>query len=98
MNPLYKKQILAGLIIGLLAVFLFSLFLFMLKNPDLFAKDFFNFKQHHEIDALLLSFSLLWNLALFWIFLKLDKEAISRGVLLATMLVGILIVVLKTAY
>jgi hypothetical protein len=93
MNP--KKQVLIGLSIGIVGVFAMAIGLFLLRFENAVVADFFNFKDYHKGVSLLLSLSLLLNLALFFLFIKMNKDYIARGILMATMLMGILIFVLK---
>ena len=93
MNP--KKQVLIGLGLGLLTSFLISFVVFLSSNPGFTAADYFNIYVNGKILAPVLSVALVGNLGLFFLFLRLDKDMISKGILSATMLVGVLIFILK---
>jgi hypothetical protein len=93
MNP--KKQVLIGLGLGLLTSFLISFVVFLGSNPGFTAADYFNIYVNGKILAPVLSVALVGNLGLFFLFLRLDKDMISKGILSATMLVGVLIFILK---
>lgn len=90
-----KSEILLGFGTGLLACFVVSFIVFLGTNPDLKAVDYFKIYYHSKLMAGILSLSLLANLGLFYLFLRFDKDNISRGILGATMLVGIFIFYMK---
>lgn len=90
-----RRQVLIGLSLGLLAVFSLAIGMFLLRFNDASIQDFFNFDSYHKVVSLLLSLSLLLNLALFFLFIKMNKDYFARGILMATMLIGVLIFVLK---
>ena len=93
MNP--RKQIILGIGLGLLTSFLISFVVFLSSNPGFTAADYFNIYVNGKILAPVLSVALVGNLGLFFLFLRLDKDLISKGILTATMLVGVIIFVLK---
>ncbi len=93
MNP--KKQVLIGLGLGLLTAFLISFVVFLGSNPGFTAADYFNIYVNGKILAPVLSVALVGNLGLFFLFLRLEKDMISKGILSATMLVGVVIFILK---
>jgi hypothetical protein len=93
MNP--RKQLLLGLGLGILTSFLISFVVFLSSNPGFTASDYFNIYVNGKILAPVLSVALVGNLGLFFLFLRLEKDLISKGVLSATILVGVVIAVLK---
>jgi hypothetical protein len=93
MNP--RKQVFLGLGLGVLTSFLISFVVFLSSNPGFTAADYFNIYVNGKILAPVLSVALVGNLGLFFLFLRLDKEMISKGVLGATILVGVIIFILK---
>jgi hypothetical protein len=93
MNP--RKQILLGIGLGLLTSFLISFVVFLSSNPGFTAADYFNIYVNGKILAPVLSVALVGNLGLFFLFLRMDKDLISKGILTATMLVGVIIFILK---
>ena len=93
MSP--KKQLSLGIGLGLLTSFLISFVVFLSSNPGFTAADYFNIYVNGKILAPVLSVALVGNLGLFFLFLRLDKDMISKGILSATMLVGVLIFILK---
>ena len=90
-----KKQLAGGIAIGILVPFVISSIVFIQTNPNLDYKEYFNIYLHGQILAAILSLSLLGNLALFFLFLKLEKEMVSRGIVGSTLLVGVVILILK---
>ncbi len=90
-----RKQVLIGLLIGLFTAFLISFIVFIGTNPGFTFADYFDIYVNGKLLAPILSVALVGNLGLFFLFLKLDRDAISRGILGSTMIVGILIFVLK---
>lgn len=93
MNP--RKQMSLGIVMGLLSAFLISFVVFLSSNPGFTAADYFNIYVNGKILAPVLSVALLGNLALFFLFLRLDKDFISKGILTATMILGVIIFILK---
>jgi hypothetical protein len=93
MNP--RKQLLIGILIGVLTAFLISFVVFLATNPGFTFADYFNIYVNGKLLTPILSVALLGNLALFFLFLKLNKDMISKGILTSTMIVGIVIFVLK---
>jgi len=90
-----RKQIYLGIGIGLLTAFLISFVVFLTSNPGFTAADYFNIYVNGKLLAPILSVALLGNLGLFFLFIKLDRDLISKGILAATMICGLLIFVLK---
>jgi len=86
---------LLGLGLGILTSFLISFVVFLSSNPGFTASDYFNIYVNGKILAPVLSVALVGNLGLFFLFLRLEKDLISKGVLSATILVGVVIAVLK---
>lgn len=84
-----------GLGLGILTSFLISFVVFLSSNPGFTASDYFNIYVNGKILAPVLSVALVGNLGLFFLFLRLEKDLISKGVLSATILVGVVIAVLK---
>lgn len=84
-----------GIGLGLLTSFLISFVVFLSSNPGFTAADYFNIYVNGKILAPVLSVALLGNLGLFFLFLRLDKDPISKGLLTATMIVGVVIFILK---
>lgn len=90
-----RKQIYLGIGIGLLTAFLISFVVFLTSNPGFTAADYFNIYVNGKLLAPILSVALLGNLGLFFLFIKLDRDLISKGILAATMICGLIIFILK---
>lgn len=90
-----RKQIYLGIGIGLLTAFLISFVVFLTSNPGFTASDYFNIYVNGKLLAPILSVALLGNLGLFFLFIKLDRDLISKGILAATMICGLVIFILK---
>ncbi|MDP2174862.1 MAG: hypothetical protein Q8K70_03020 [Bacteroidota bacterium] len=90
-----KKDIIIGILIGIFTAFLISFIIFLNTNPGLSTADYFNVFVYGKIIAPILSMALLGNLAVFFLFLKLNKDLISKGILVATIIVGILVFIIK---
>lgn len=90
-----KKQFYIGLSLGIFTSFIISLIVFLTSNPGFSVADYFNIFVNGKILSPILSIALVGNLALFFLFLKFDKDLISKGILAATMVVGVLIFIMK---
>jgi hypothetical protein len=90
-----NKDLIFGIIIGVFIAFLISYIIFLNTNPGLSTLDYFNVFVYGKIIAPILSMALLGNLAVFFLFLKLNKDLISKGILIATILVGFLVFIIK---
>ncbi|MFM6982903.1 MAG: hypothetical protein ACKOXF_02130 [Chitinophagaceae bacterium] len=90
-----KKQFYIGLSLGIFTAFIISLIVFLTSNPGFSVADYFNIFVNGKILSPILSIALVGNLALFFLFLKFDKDLISKGILAATMVVGVLIFIMK---
>lgn len=90
-----KKQFYIGLSLGIFTSFIISLIVFLTSNPGFSVADYFNIFVNGKILSPILSIALVGNLALFFLFLKFDKDFISKGILAATMVVGVLIFIMK---
>lgn len=90
-----KKQFYIGLSLGIFTSFVISLIVFLTSNPGFSVADYFNIFVNGKILSPILSIALVGNLALFFLFLKFDKDLISKGILAATMVVGVLIFIMK---
>jgi hypothetical protein len=90
-----KKQFYTGLGLGIFSSFVISLIVFLSSNPGFSVGDYFNIFVNGKILSPILSIALVGNLGLFFLFLKFDKDMISKGILAATMVVGVLIFLMK---
>lgn len=90
-----KKQIFYGFIIGLTSTFIISFLTFINTNPGLTTSDYFNIFVYGKLISPILSIALVGNLGLFFLFLKFNKDFISRGILISTVFVGVIIFLIK---
>ncbi len=92
-----KKQILLGFLLGIIISFLFTLFIYYSNNPGLSDAAYRKFFIDAKLIVPIVSISLLANFVLFFIFIKLNKDEISKGILIATILIGLIVLILKFA-
>jgi hypothetical protein len=89
-------KIIVGLFLGIVGPFIgfwiYYLFQFNHKSPDDFIRMFIAVK---EIQAPILSLSLIFNLALFFILIKINFEKSAKGVLFATFMYIPVMIILK---
>ena len=85
-----------GVIAGLIAPILTSYFYYLTKNvPGITYQSFIENIFSYGIFTQLLSLCLLGNLAVFFIFLKLDRDKSSQGVLIASFVYGVIMLIFK---
>ena len=88
-----KKDLIIGFLIGLAVAFLgFSLFIFFFTEARSLA-DLKLIRQQGYLGKLI-TLGAVFNLAVFFILLKLNKDFMARGVLLATIILALLTVIL----
>lgn len=80
-----------GLILPAAALLVF----FAWKGEDTQLLAFFIRQQQNRLLSPLLSLAVLPNLAVFWIFIKRNQYFQARGVIMATLLLAIGVIVLK---
>ncbi len=90
-----RKHVLLGLVIGLITVITFTLLVFYFTNPGLTYQEYQEVVVKGNLLVPFLSVSLLLNFLWFFLFIKLNKDEISKGVLISTVLVGIVILAFK---
>lgn len=88
------KSIVIGLIVGLIATALGSI-LWIIGFSDHSISETIDLAIREQLIAPILSAGALLNLVIFFIFLKQNKPYQARGVLLATFLVAIFVLVQK---
>lgn len=84
-----------GVLLGLLAPVLIFLVAFLFKTDATNMTEFLDFLITFRIISKLLSLCVVPNLALFYIFLKLDYLYTTRGVLMATICWALLVAAVK---
>ena len=90
-----RTSILIGFLIGIITSLVFSYIVFINNNPGMNEDDYFKIFFSGKLIVPVMSISLLANFALFFIFLRLNKDAISKGLLIATVIIGVVILVLR---
>ena len=83
-----------GFAAGLLAP-IFGLFVFISNNPEIKNGEFENMEAFQSLIFQIVSVGLILNMGLFFVALKFDKEIISKGVMHASVVFLIAIVVYK---
>ena len=92
---MFKKEVLIGFITGVLTSLIFSSIIFISNNPGLPGDEYMKIYLKGKLIVPVISISLLANFALFFIFLKFNKDEISKGILFATFMIGVVVLVLK---
>lgn len=92
---MFKKDIIIGFITGILTSLLFSSIIFISNNPGLPGDEYMKIYMKGKLIVPVISLSLLADLGLFFLFLKLNRDEISKGILFATFLIAAIVVVLK---
>jgi len=89
-----NRDIFKGVILGIVSpIILFVIVVVFFRESNL--TDFINHQvTEHNLPSII-SLTLLANLSLFFIKIKMNKDEQSRGILLSTFLYGIIIVYLK---
>ncbi len=88
-----KVALLTGIILGLAASLLGSYLFIVIFTPYDFATGFYTMKTQGSLGKLVTLGSIL-DLILFGVLLKLNKEMMARGVILAVIILAILTVFL----
>jgi len=91
-NP---KQMLAGIVAGIFAPACIIYCIYLAKFSASKFDDFLETAVHQHIASPIIALSILINAGLFFLFLKYDRLWASRGVILATLLYGILMLYVK---
>ena len=89
-----NRDIFKGVILGIVSpIIMFVIVVVFFRESNL--TDFINHQvTEHNLPSII-SLTLLANLSLFFIKIKMNKDEQSRGILLSTFLYGIIIVYLK---
>jgi len=89
-----NRDIFKGVILGIVSpIIMFVIVVVFFRESNL--TDFINHQVTDRNLPSIISLTLLANLSLFFIKIKLNKDEQSRGILLSTFLYGIIIVYLK---
>ena len=85
-----------GVIIGVLTAFLGFIVFYFIKFSDISLSDYFGILFHNKgILSPLLSLSGVPNLVFFYIFINKDKYKTARGLILATFILVLAVVLVK---
>ena len=89
-----NRDIFKGVILGIVSpIIMFVIVVVFFRESNL--TDFINHQVTERNLPSIISLTLLANLSLFFIKIKMNKDEQSRGILLSTFLYGIIIVYLK---
>jgi len=94
MRPEHRKDIIVGMIGGISLPFIIAFIIFKLSKPELSISDFITLLGDGDIMSPFIRLALIGNLLLFWLFLMRNREMVSRGILLSTLLYGIYVVMM----
>lgn len=101
MNGIYPERrkrtdnLPAGLAAGLLLPFVILMIIYKVRFPEASFDEFLQIAVKEKMLAPLLSLCIVPNLGLFFLFLHLEKLKTARGIILATLIYGIPIVIYK---
>lgn len=99
LNKMINKNkfdhLIIGLILGLLAPTLGILIFFYSKFSESNLSEFLTVSIQEKMLSPLLSLCAVINLAVFYLFIQIDKLQTAKGIILATFIYGLAIVLLK---
>ncbi len=95
MNNNKFDHLLIGLFLGLLAPSIGILIFFYSKFSESNLSEFLTVSIQEKMLSPLLSLCAVINLAVFYLFIQLDKLQTGKGIILATFIYGLAIVLLK---
>jgi len=84
-----KSDLFIGFIIGIVATFLGVLVFLQLKLPELISIEGLSTIKEQGIMGKLITLGAVINLLLFFILLKINKDLMARGIVLATIVLAI---------
>ena len=96
-NPFRKNSYLAGIITGLAAPLVVFLLIYLFRFSGFSFSDYVSTLYKQQVLSAFLSLSIIPNLGMFFLFLRHNSERSSRGVLMATLFIGIFIFYFKYA-
>lgn len=91
----FKDNLVLGLLLGILLPVLGVLGFYYSKFASVDLLNFFQVATKHKVLSPMLSLCAVLNLATFFLFLNKNYYLTARGIILATIIYGITIVVLK---
>jgi hypothetical protein len=89
-----KTDLLIGFIIGIVAAFIGVLVFLLLKLPKLVSMEGLSTVREQGIMGKLITLGAIIDLILFFILLKINKDLMARGVVLATIVLAIITIFL----
>lgn len=89
------KSVVLGFVLGIITSLIFSVIVFFSSNPGIDNGQFLSVYMKSKLIVPVVSISLLANFALFFILLRFNKDNISKGIMLSTMLIGLIILVIR---
>jgi len=84
-----KADLFIGFFMGIVATLLGTLVFLLLKMPKLVSVEGFSTIREQGIMGKLITLGAVINLLLFFILLKINKDLMARGVVLATIILAI---------
>jgi hypothetical protein len=90
-----KNSIALGIISGLIAPMIGLLCYWLFSFRQVTFSEFFTYFHRYKLVSAALSTCLVFNLAVFFLFLYLKWETSAKGVLIATFIYGIIVVLAK---
>lgn len=90
-----NKALFTGFLVGLILPAAALLLFFAWKGEGIGLFDFFIRQQQNRLLSPLLSLAVLPNLGVFWIFIKRNQYLQARGVIMATLLLAVCVILLK---
>ncbi|MFY8191293.1 MAG: hypothetical protein ACOVK9_10035 [Bacteroidia bacterium] len=95
MNNNWKDNIFLGFILGLLGPTIGIIGFYLVNYSASTLADFIDLSVKQKLLSPLLSLCCVINLALFYLFIHFEKYPTGRGIILATFLYGLVIVLFK---
>ena len=89
-----KADLFIGFFMGIVATLLGTLVFLQIKMPKLVSVDGFSTIREQGIMGKLITLGAVINLLLFFILLKINKDLMARGVVLATIILAIITIFL----
>ncbi len=89
-----KADLFIGFFIGIVATLLGTLVFLQIKMPKLVSIDGFSTIREQGIMGKLITLGAVINLLLFFILLKINKDLMARGIVLATIILAIITIFL----
>lgn len=89
-----KADLFIGFFIGIVATLLGTLVFLQIKMPKLVSIEGFSTIREQGIMGKLITLGAVINLLLFFILLKINKDLMARGVVLATIILAIITIFL----